>query len=228
MSETETGEVRRLRERVAQLELELAAGPRPPAPDVPQHRRVIWRTVASAILITLACLLAPLSATALWASRQVSDTEQYLKTVAPLADDPAVQTTISDAVTNEILAAIDIQGITDETLNAISQQGLPPRVAANLQALSGPLVSGVQSFIRDQVANFVASPEAVSWRRVGRVFQLEVQVPVGSTAEVHVPSAAASDVTAVPAPFAGEPVFADGYTVYTVSTGHWSFTSRTS
>ena len=60
---------------------------------------------------------------------------------------------------------------------------------------------------------------AVSWRRVGRVFQLEVQVPVGSTAEVHVPSAAVSDVTAVPAPFAGEPVFADGYTVYTVPSG---------
>ena len=69
---------------------------------------------------------------------------------------------------------------------------------------------------------------AVSWRRVGRVFQLEVQVPVGATAEVHVPSAAVFDVTAVPAPFAGEPVFADGYTVYTVPAGRWSFTSRTS
>ncbi|MFC5262694.1 hypothetical protein ACFPJ1_11320 [Kribbella qitaiheensis] len=175
MSEIEADEVRRLRERVAQLELELAAGPRPPAPDIPPHRRVIWRTVASAILITLACLLAPLSATALWASRQVSDTEQYLKTVAPLADDPAVQTTISDAVTNEILAAIDIQGITDETLNAISQQGLPPRVAANLQALSGPLVSGVQSFIRDQVANFVASPEfAAVWRQANETAHSEL------------------------------------------------------
>ncbi|GAA1583180.1 hypothetical protein GCM10009789_41240 [Kribbella sancticallisti] len=69
---------------------------------------------------------------------------------------------------------------------------------------------------------------AVSWRRIGRVFQLEVQVPVGATAEVHVPSAAAGDVTAVPAPYAGEPVYADGYTVYTVPSGHWNFTSRTS
>jgi hypothetical protein len=174
---SETDEVRRLRERVAQLELELAAGPRPPTPEAPQHqeRRVIWRTVAAAILITLACLLAPLSATALWASRQVSDTDQYLQTVAPLADDPAVQTTISDAVTNEILAAIDIEGITDEALNAISQQGLPPRVAANLQALSGPLVSGVQSFIRDQVHNFVASPEfAAVWRQANQTAHSEL------------------------------------------------------
>ncbi|TCM40376.1 hypothetical protein [Kribbella sp. VKM Ac-2568] len=174
---TDEDEVRRLRERVAQLELELATGPRPRTQDSPQprERRVIWRTVASAILITLACLLAPLSATAVWASRQVSDTDQYLKTVAPLADDPSVQTTISDAVTNEILAAIDIEGITDEALNAISQQGLPPRVAANLQALSGPLVSGVQSFIRDQVANFVASPDfAAVWRQANETAHSEL------------------------------------------------------
>jgi alpha-L-rhamnosidase len=67
-----------------------------------------------------------------------------------------------------------------------------------------------------------------SWRRVGRVLHLEVQVPVGSTASVHVPSAASADVTAVPAPYAGEPVHLDGYTIYTVGAGHWHFTSRSS
>jgi alpha-L-rhamnosidase len=49
---------------------------------------------------------------------------------------------------------------------------------------------------------------------------------VGTTAEVHVPSAAASDVTAVPAPFAGEASYEDGYTIYTVPAGLWHFTSR--
>ncbi|WP_433021412.1 family 78 glycoside hydrolase catalytic domain [Kribbella sp. CA-294648] len=69
---------------------------------------------------------------------------------------------------------------------------------------------------------------SVSWRRVGRVFQLEVQVPVGATAEVHVPAEQVCDVTAVPAPYAGEPVHRDGYCVFTVPSGHWNFTSRTS
>ncbi|WBQ02820.1 alpha-L-rhamnosidase [Kribbella sp. CA-293567] len=69
---------------------------------------------------------------------------------------------------------------------------------------------------------------SVSWRRVGRVFQLEVQVPVGATAEVHVPSDAATDVTVVPAPYAPEPEHVDGYCVFTVPSGHWNFTSRTS
>jgi alpha-L-rhamnosidase len=68
---------------------------------------------------------------------------------------------------------------------------------------------------------------SATWRQVGRVLHLEVQVPVGSTAEVHVPSEQQTDVTAVPAPYAGEAVWADGYTIYTVPSGHWSFTSRT-
>ncbi|ADB31696.1 alpha-L-rhamnosidase [Kribbella flavida DSM 17836] len=68
---------------------------------------------------------------------------------------------------------------------------------------------------------------AASWRLVGRVLQLEVQVPVGCVAEVHVPSEAAADVTAVPSPYAGEPTRSDGYTVYTVPSGQWHFTSRT-
>nr|WP_273482696.1 family 78 glycoside hydrolase catalytic domain [Kribbella italica] len=68
---------------------------------------------------------------------------------------------------------------------------------------------------------------SATWRQVGRVLHVEVQVPVGSTAEVHVPSEQPTDVTAVPAPYAGEPVWTDGYAIYTVPSGHWSFTSRT-
>ncbi|MEV4261710.1 family 78 glycoside hydrolase catalytic domain [Kribbella sp. NPDC049584] len=67
---------------------------------------------------------------------------------------------------------------------------------------------------------------SVSWQRTGRVLSLEVQVPVGTTAEVHVPSAAASDVAAVPQSFAGEPTYDDGYTIFTVPAGQWHFTSR--
>ncbi|TWD83165.1 alpha-L-rhamnosidase [Kribbella amoyensis] len=66
-----------------------------------------------------------------------------------------------------------------------------------------------------------------TWKRSGRVLQLEVQVPVGSTAEVHVPARAVADVSAVPAPYAGEPVWRDGYAVFTVPAGQWNFTTRT-
>ena len=162
-------EVRRLREKVARLETELAARRQPATTREPAVRRVIWRTATSALLITLACLLAPLSATAVWASRQVSDTDRYLETVAPLAHDPAVQKTIADAVTNAIFEAVDLRAITTQTLDAISQRGLPPPIAANLQALSGPLVSGIQGYVRGQVDNLVASPQfATVWRQANQ------------------------------------------------------------
>lgn len=167
MSEPED-EVRRLREQVARLETELAATHRPASPEL-VVRRARWRTVTSALLITLACLLAPLSATAVWASRQVSDTDRYLETVAPLAHDPAVQKTIADAVTNAIFEAVDLRAITTQTLDAISQRGLPPPIAANLQALSGPLVSGIQGYVQGQVDNLVASPQFASvWRQANQ------------------------------------------------------------
>jgi hypothetical protein len=162
---TEPDEVRRLRERVSELETELAARRHQPTGE-PARRRFSWRAVVSALLITVACLLAPLSVTAVWASRQVSDTDRYLETVAPLADDPAVQRTISDAVSNAILDAVDFQSIATETLDAVAQQGMPPRVAANLQALSGPLVNGIENFVRSQVDKLVASPQfAAVWRQ---------------------------------------------------------------
>jgi len=67
---------------------------------------------------------------------------------------------------------------------------------------------------------------SVSWKKSGRVLSLDVQVPVGSTAEIHVPSARASDVDAVPQSFAGTATYDAGYTVYTVGAGQWAFTSR--
>ncbi|MFC6157242.1 hypothetical protein [Kribbella jiaozuonensis] len=162
---TEPDEVRRLRERVSELETELAARRQQVTGEL-ARRRFSWRAVVSALLITFACLLAPLSVTAVWASRQVSDTDRYLETVAPLADDPAVQRTISDAVSNAILDAVDFQSIATETLDAVAQQGVPPRVAANLHALSGPLVNGIENFVRSQVDKLVASPQfAAVWRQ---------------------------------------------------------------
>jgi alpha-L-rhamnosidase len=65
-----------------------------------------------------------------------------------------------------------------------------------------------------------------SWRQNARVLQLEVRIPVGATAEVHVPGDQAADVTAVPAPYAGTPRYEDGYAIYTVGSGQWHFISR--
>jgi hypothetical protein len=173
---TQTDELETLRRRVNELEAELAeAPPRSRRPGAPGKRRTAWRTVVAATLIVLACLLAPLSVTAVWASSQVSDTDRYVETVAPLADDPAIQSAVATTVTEEIFRYIDIETITSDMLDAITQQGLPPRAAAGVQALQVPIVNGLQSFTSTQVRKIVASDRfAAVWEQANRTAHAEL------------------------------------------------------
>ncbi|MCX4763547.1 hypothetical protein OG562_21790 [Streptomyces sp. NBC_01275] len=56
------------------------------------------RTIASAVLIALSCLLVPLGALAAWAAYGLTDTARYVTTMAPLATDPAVRDAVADTV----------------------------------------------------------------------------------------------------------------------------------
>ena len=171
MSETDsdTAEVARLRARVAELETERAGRP-------PRSRGSFWRAASSAFLIVLACVLAPLSVTSVWASNQLSDTDAYVETVAPLAEDPAVQAAIADKVTTTVLESLDVETLTRQTLDVLSEQpNMPPRVADALPALAVPLTNGIESFARGQVENLVASPQfAELWDQVNRVAHEQV------------------------------------------------------
>jgi hypothetical protein len=92
---SETQDVEALRARIAQLEAQLATAGAPP-PAEPEHRHVRGLSVISGVLVILACVLAPLSVTSVWADRVISDTDQYVKTVDPLIDDPGVQAALTD------------------------------------------------------------------------------------------------------------------------------------
>ncbi len=54
-----------------------------------------WRTIVAVLLIVLGCVMAPLAGVAVWARNQVTNTDRYVRTVAPLAADPAFQATIA-------------------------------------------------------------------------------------------------------------------------------------
>lgn len=163
-------EVERLRTRVAELEAELAAESRSPARGRARGRSW-WRSFGSGILVTLACVLAALSVVSVWASTQVSDTERYVETVAPLAEDPAVQRAIADDVTRAIFENLDIEGLTTEALQALAQrENVPPRVGEALPALAVPISDGIENFTRSQVNRIVTSQEfAAAWEEVNRI-----------------------------------------------------------
>ena len=165
---TEAEELTRLRARVAELEAERAA-----TTDHPPHRNRgrAAGALASVILITLACILAPLSVTSVWASSVLSDTDRYVETVAPVADDPGVQAAIVDEVTAAIMERLDTSGLITEALDGLAQiENLPPRVADALPALATPIAQGIEGFVRDQTAALVASDEfAKVWAEANRV-----------------------------------------------------------
>jgi hypothetical protein len=172
----DANEVERLRARVAELESELTADGRPPPSRTTRERRSVWWAISSAVLISLACILAPLSVTSVWASTQVSDTDQYIQTVAPLAEDPAVQSAIAEDVSRAVLEYIDVEALTSELLQTLAQgENVPPRIATALPALAVPITNGVENFTRTQVSRVVASPQfAVVWERVNRLAHEQV------------------------------------------------------
>jgi hypothetical protein len=169
----ERAELERLRAEVATLRSRL----RQPAADrgdrVAAARRTgrqRWRTIVATLLIVLACLLAPLSVVAVWARNQVTNTDRYVATVAPLAEDPAIQNAIADQITAQVFTYIDVRGLTNEVVDALATRGLPPRLADQLQALTVPIASGVEGFTRTQVGKVVQSQAfADAWVQANRV-----------------------------------------------------------
>lgn len=172
----EMSELQALRARVAELEAELGRGRADPVAPRGDPRRATWRAPVSALLITLACVLAPLSVASVWAATIVSDTDRYVETVAPLVDDPAVQDALAAAVTAAVFENLDVERLTTEALQAVADQpNVPPRVAAVLPGLAVPVADGVESFTRDQVDALMASRQfARIWGEVNRVAHEQV------------------------------------------------------
>ena len=139
----ERAELERLRAEVADLRSQVAAAPgvaeTPPVVPPSRPRRQRWRSVVATLLIVVGCILAPLSVVAVWAKNLVTDTDRYVATVAPLARDPAIQNAVANKITTEIFSRLDVAGITNQAVDALAERGLPPLIATQLHALSGPL-----------------------------------------------------------------------------------------
>jgi hypothetical protein len=172
-SEHEDVEVERLRAEVASLRLQLQQqnqrGERRPA-QAGRETRQRWRTILAALLIVVACVLAPLSVVAVWTKNQVTNTDRYLRTMAPLAGHPAIQSALADRITARIFASIDVKGLTDQAVGALAKQGLPPARVAQLRSLEVPVANGVQSFTRSQVGKITSSATfATAWVQANRL-----------------------------------------------------------
>ncbi len=128
--------------------------PEPATGDRPVAR---WRRIMCALLVVLVCILAPVSVLAVWLHNTVLDTDQYVATVAPLADDAAVQEAIATRVTNSLVASTDLE----------------TRVARVLPArapFSAPAVTdGITGVVHDVALRLVQSDQfATLWKEANR------------------------------------------------------------
>jgi hypothetical protein len=142
------------RAELAALRARLASAP-------PRHR---VRSFFSALLITLAAVLAPLSAVAVWVADVVGDTDRYVSTMAPLADNPHVRAGISDRVTVAVVDRVDLGSL----LSGVAPSDRPG-VEAALGGLGGPIAAGVKDFVRATVLTFVSSGAfSTVWEELNR------------------------------------------------------------
>ncbi len=129
--------------------------------------------VTSAGLLVLACLLAPVSIIAVWADTQVLNTDRYVQTMAPLADDPAVQAAVAAKVTSTVLESMSTDASGQAQLS--SQRDTPQELLAELRALAQPMSKGVEDLVRTLVTTIVARDEFASvWVVVNRVAHEQV------------------------------------------------------
>ena len=126
---TGDAQIQELQDEVAQLKSQLDTGGAKPKGH--------WiRTFWSTVLIVVAVVLAPLSVVSVWARGEVTDTDRFVATVAPLAQDPAIQDAVATRITTEIFQYIDIETLANDAVSTITEnRDLQPRQAAALAAL---------------------------------------------------------------------------------------------
>jgi hypothetical protein len=118
------------------------------APEItekkPRARRA--RGIISWVLIVLASLLIPISVVSAWAIRTVTNTDQYVETMAPLARNPVIIDHLADRATDALFSSHIVQ-------NKVT--GLLP---AKAKPLVVPITNEVKSYVHGLALKFFESP----------------------------------------------------------------------
>jgi len=159
---TDDNDVERLKARLDELEAENdALKSTETVPPVRSHHRV--RFSVAVAMVVVASLLVPVSILGVWLRNQVSNTDRYVETMAPLARDPAIQAAATNRITNTIFSSIDVEAEVKEVL--------PDRA----QVLAAPISGGLETLVRNIVDRVVTSDRfATLWDDANRIAHSQV------------------------------------------------------
>lgn len=124
------------------------------------------RTAVSFVCLLLACLLVPTAIAAGWVRTTVSDTDRYVATVGPLADDPDVQAAVVDLLTRTVMEAVEERALLEKAVARLAEhRGVPRRVAELMLRGLGPAREQLELRVH-AIASEVVSGESFStaWR----------------------------------------------------------------
>ncbi len=130
-----------------------------------------WKRISSWVLVVLACVLAVLSVIAVFARNQLLNTDAYVRTVAPLASDPAIQTQVAKKVSENLIERTDLE--------ARIKNALPSKAGF----LATPITSSVETVTNELALKVVQSQQfATFWVAANRASHKQlVAVLTGST-----------------------------------------------
>ena len=87
------------------------------------------RRISAWVLVVLACILIPISVISVWAIRTVTNTDQYVATMAPLATNPVVVNHLAEKATDELFSTHYVQNKITSVLPKAAKPIIPPVVA---------------------------------------------------------------------------------------------------
>ncbi|WP_457029507.1 hypothetical protein [Kitasatospora sp. P5_F3] len=114
-------------------------------------------STVSAVLITLTCILVPMSLITVWVHDIVLDTDRYVSTVEPLASNPAIEAAAVNRITKAVDVRVNGNEVTSDVAAWLQSQGLPPRAVAGIKALGPKLDEAVDSAVEKAATRFVQS-----------------------------------------------------------------------
>ncbi len=123
----------------------------------PKHKRGWAWTLLAVVLIVIGAIIAPVAVVASWAKVQLTDTDTFVATYAPLAKDPGIQQYVTDQAVKAIQEHVDIPQLTSQVIDGITGLGTGPIATKALNALKAPLAQGIVSLIQTTVGRFVSS-----------------------------------------------------------------------
>ena len=119
-----------------------SAAQRPSSPRAPRTRRIVaW------VLVLLASLLIPVSVISVWAIRTVTNTDQYVATMAPLARNQVIVEHLAQKATNELFSTHTVQ-------NKVTA-ALPPKA----KPIVTPIVAEVHGYVYGLALKVFESPK---------------------------------------------------------------------